>query len=270
MSGCGCQTPQHLLLVIRMSDARVTRDVFTIRTHDLDRSARLSASAICRILENPRWNALRPDGLVGASAKLGVLRAQSLEIERRVGFGEKIEVSMWLSAVGRTSFTLGYAIRSSADGGIVARSAATFVSTDIEGRPRPVGPGLERVLSDRETIEVPRLDHSPAAGAWSWDLVVRSSDVDLQRHVNQARYVDYIEDARSACARAGGYGAHGQGADAAMRTLAVSYEGQAREGDLLRVFTWALGDAPAHYAFEVRRQADAAPMARALVEVDGP
>lgn len=247
----------------------MTRDVFSIRTHDLDRSARLSASAICRILENPRWNALKPDGLVGASVNIGVLRAQSLEIERRVGFGEKIEVSMWLSGVGRTSFSLGYTIRSSADGGVIARSAASCVSTDIEGRPRPLGPGLERLLSDRETIPVPRLDHSTGAGAWSRDIEVRPSDVDLLRHVNQARYVDYIEDARYACAGRGGYGAHGQGADGALRYLAVSYEGQAREGDRLRVFTWALGGDPAQYAFEVRREADAAPMARARVGVGG-
>jgi acyl-CoA thioesterase FadM len=228
----------------------------------------MSAAGLCRILENPRWNALRSDGLVGASVNIGVLRAQSLEIERAVGFGEKIEVSMWLSGVGRTSFALGYTIQSSADGGVIARSAGSFVSTDIDGRPRPVGPGLERLLSDRKTIEVPRLDHSPAAGAWSRDLVVRPSDVDLLQHVNQARYVDYIEDARHACARAGGYGEHDRGAEAALKTLVVSYEGQAREGDRLRVTTWAPGDTPGQYAFEVRREADAAPMARARVAVE--
>ena len=251
-----------------MSDPKLVRDVFTLRTHDLDSSAHLSAAGLCRILENPRWHALRSDGLVGGSVNIGVLRAQSLEIERWAGFGEKIEVSMWLSGVGRTSFALGYEIRSSTDGGIIARSAGSFVSTDIEGRPRPVGPGLERLLSDRETIEVPRLDHSPGAGAWSQDFVVRPSDVDLLRHVNQARYVDYIEDARYACARAGGYGEHGQGADAALEYLVASYEGQAREGDRLRVTTWPLGDAPRQYAFEVRREADAAPMLRARIEVE--
>ena len=251
-----------------MSDPKVLRDVFTIRTHDLDASAHLSAAGLCRILENPRWNALRSDGLVGGSVNIGVLRAQSLEIERPVGFGEKIEVSMWLSGVGRTSFALGYEIRSSADGAVVARSAGSFVSTDIEGRPQPVGPGLERMVLDRETIELPRLDHSPSAGAWSRGLVVRPSDVDLLRHVNQARYVDYIEDARYGCARAGGYGEHGQGADAALKYLAASYEGQPREGDHLRVTTWPLGAAPRQYAFEVRREADAAPMLRARVELE--
>jgi acyl-CoA thioesterase FadM len=252
-----------------MRDANVSRDVFTVRTHDLDRSAQLSASGLCRILENPRWNALKSDGLLGASVNIGVLRAQSLEIERRVGFGEKIEVSMWISAVGHTSFGLGYTIRSSKDGDVIARSAGSFVATDIEGRPRPLGPGLERLLSDRETIEVPRLDHSPEASAWSQDLAVRPSDVDLLRHVNQARYVDYIEDARRACARAGGYGEHGQSANATLKRLVVSYEGQAREGDRLRVTTWALGAAPGQYAFEVQREADAAPMARACVEMEG-
>jgi acyl-CoA thioesterase FadM len=251
-----------------MSDENVVRDVFTIRTHDLDGSAQMSAAGLCRILENPRWNALRSDGLVGASVNIGVLRAQSLEIERGVGFGEKIEVSMWLSGVGRTSFALGYTIRSSADGGVVARSAGSFVSTDIDGRPRPVGPGLERLVSDWETIEVPRLEHSPTADAWSCDLVVRPSDVDLLRHVNQSRYVDYIEDARYACTRAGGYGEHDQGADAALKCLIVSYEGQAREGDRLRVTTWASGDVPGWVEFEVRREADAALMARARVKLE--
>jgi hypothetical protein len=48
----------------------------------------------------------------------------------------------------------------------------------------------------------------------------------------------------------------------------VSYEGQAREGDRLRVTTWAPGDTPGQYAFEVRREADAAPMAKARVAVE--
>jgi acyl-CoA thioesterase FadM len=92
--------------------------------------------------------------------------------------------------------------------------------------------------------------------------------VDLLRHVNQARYVDYIEDARYACAKAGGYGERDPGADAALKYLVVSYEGQPREGDRLRVTTWAPGDVPGRTEFEVRREADAAPMARARVEVE--
>jgi acyl-CoA thioesterase FadM len=251
-----------------MSDPWLLRDVFTIRTHDLDSSARVSPAALVRILETLRWNALKSDDLVGGSVNIPVLRAQSLEIERRVGFGEKIEVSMWFSGVGRTSFALGYTIRSSADGSVVAHSAASFVSTGIDGRPRPVGPGLDRLLSDRETIGVPRLDHSPQADAWSQSLVVGASDVDLLRHVNQARHVDYVEDARYACARAGGYGKHDQRAAAALTYLVVSYEDQAREGDRLRVTTWALDGTPGQYAFEVRREADDALMTRARLAVE--
>jgi acyl-CoA thioesterase FadM len=251
-----------------MRDPKVSRDVFTVRTHDLDWSGLLSAPGLARMLENPRWNALKSDGLVGGSVNIGVLRAQSLKIERRVGFGEKIEVSMWLSRVGRTSLDVGYTIRSHADGCVIARSAGSFVSTDIDGRPRPIGPGLEPLLSDQETIQVPRLDQSPKVDAWSQSLVVRASDLDLLRHVNQARYVDYIEDARHACARAGGYGEYSRGATAALNYLAASYEGQAREGDRLRVASWALDEAPGRYAFEVRREADDTPMLRARFEVE--
>jgi acyl-CoA thioesterase FadM len=252
-----------------MTAEGISRSRFTIRTHDLDRSARLSAAGLCRILENPRWNALSAGGLVGASVNIGVLRAQSLAIERPAGFGEKIEVSMWVSGVGRTSFSLGYVIRSSGDGGIIARCAGSFVSTDIEGRPRPIGPGLERLVCERETIDVPRLADSPGPDAWSQEFPVRPSDLDLLRHVNQARYVDYIEDARHNCASAGGYGEDGHRPDAALKRLTLSYEGQAREGDRLRVTTWALDGAPGRFAFEVRREADAALMARARVELEG-
>jgi acyl-CoA thioesterase FadM len=251
-----------------MSEPWLLRDSFAIRTHDLDSSARVSPAGLVRILENLRWRALMSDGFVGGSVKIGVLRAQSLAIERRVGFGERIEVSMWLSGVGGTSFTLGYAIRSGSDASIVAHSASRFVSIGIDGRPRPIGPGLKRFSSDRETIEIPRLDHSPEAGAWSQSFVVRASDVDLLRHVNQARYVDYVEDARDACARAGGYGEHDQRASAALEYLAVNYEDQARLGDCLRVTTWAIGDAPGQYAFEVRREADDALMTRARLAVE--
>ena len=251
-----------------MNGDKVIVHRFAIRAHDLDATAMASVTAFIRFLENQRWHALASDGYLSSFFDNGVMRSQIIELNEQISFNEEIEVVMWLSKVGRTSFNMGHTLKHKDTGAIFGRAAVTVVALTLDGLPKEVPSGVRQYVSDQETLEIPRLKLSPQPGAWSHSFPVRFTDLDLLQHVNESRYVEYVEDARHACARAGGYGLDSAPATARIRRLAVSYEGQARLGDTLRVTTWAVDDRPGSYEFEMRTEPQGALMALARAEVE--
>ncbi len=253
-----------------MTDREFLTHTFKIRAHDLDFTGKVSLPAVIRLLENQRWHALSAQGRIGPFFLSGVMRAQSIELDAELHFDDRVEAVMWIAGVGRSSLTFGHTLSSPGAGGIFGRATVAVVSLDLEGKPRPLDEGIRRFIVDKKTIELPRLDTLPVpADAWSHDFRVRYSDLDLLQHVNEARYVNYAEDARYACAAQGGYGPDSARASGRVRRLTISYEGQARAVDRLRVATWQSPGQPGQYAFDMKREPDGELMALARVEVEG-
>lgn len=253
-----------------MPESKLVKQSFKIRVHDLDFTGKASTAALIRLLENQRWHALSSQVDIGAYFLSAVMRAQSIALDTELHFDDEVEGVTWVSAVGHSSLTFGHTLASPAAGGVFARAAVSVVSLDLEGRPRPLGEGIRRLIVERESIDLPKLEPLPVPGdAWSHDFRVRYSDLDLLQHVNEARYVNYVEDARYACAAQEGYGPDSQRASGRIRRLTISYEGQARVGDRLRVSTWQLPESPGSYAFDIKREPDRALMTLARFEVDG-
>jgi len=251
-----------------MNGEKVIVHRFAIRANDLDANGMASVTALVRLLENQRWHALLSDGYLSSFFDNGVMRSQIIELEEQISFNEEIEVVMWLSRVGRTSFNIGHTLKHKDTGGIFGRAAVTVVALTLDGNPKEVPSGVRRYVSDQETLEIPKLKLSPKPGAWSHSFPVRFTDLDLLQHVNESCYVEYVEDARHACVGAGGYGPDSEQAAARIRRLAISYERQARLGDTLCVTTWALDDACGSYGFEMRQEPSGALVALARAEVE--
>jgi len=159
-----------------------------------------------------------------------------LELYEQVSFDVELELSMWVSRIGRTSIELSHDIVRSSDGALVGRSTATIVTLDGDRRPAPVNDGARAFVVDRARVSAERLDVEPPADAWQRAVDIRPSDQDLQQHVNQARYADFVEDARLLCARADGYGP-GEW-ESAPRRFVIAYEAESRVGDAFSVVTW--------------------------------
>jgi acyl-CoA thioesterase FadM len=94
---------------------------------------------------------------------------------------------------------------------------------------------------------------------------VRASDLDLLRHVNHAKYLDYVEDGRVMAARAGAYGEQDSAGEKRARQVVVVYHQQAVLGDELELATWALAAPPGGFGFELHHVGEAAPLCRAWV-----
>ena len=67
---------------------------------------------------------------------------------------------------------------------------------------------------------------------------VRPSDQDSFRHVNQARYVDYIDDTRWFAAQAG----QDAGLEGPLAALSVEYIREPHAGERVQMETWVTGD----------------------------
>ena len=218
------------------SDEKIERLRVTTRGYEVSSRGRISPSQYLRYIEHVRWRTMAGSAIpMRAFMGIGVVRAQVLEIFQDTSFDTELEISMWLARVGKTSMDFSHDVIRVSDGEVVARSTATLVALDAERRPALIDPAAQRYLVSRDAPMVERLDIDELRGAWEHPIVVRPSDEDLQGHVNQARYADFVEDARQLCASAGAYGPGTW--DGAPHRLAISYDDEARVGDPLVVRT---------------------------------
>lgn len=246
----------------------------TSRGYELAANGVVSVATHLRYLEHIRWSTISTSGKLPLRNfwQLGVVRAQTVEIYEQVRFGVELELSMWLSRLGRTSMDFSHDIVRVADGVLVGRSTATIVALDSERRPTAVGPGAVDYLLHREAIVPDRLNGDAPRGAWERSVELRPSDHDLQQHVNHARYAELMEDTRLLCALEGGYGAGDW--DAPARRFSIVYEKEARLGDAVVAKTWRTnapnGDSPPPSVDVLMTKGSSTVVARARIELPRP
>jgi acyl-CoA thioesterase FadM len=214
-------------------EGKIERLRLTTRGYEVSSRGRISPSQYLRYIEHVRWRTIAGSEEIPVRAfmGIGVVRAQVLEIFHDTSFDTELEISMWLARVGKTSMDFSHEVVRVNDGELVAWSTATIVALDTERRPAPIDPAAQRYVVVRDAPLVERLPVDGFRDAWEHPIAVRPSDEDLQGHVNQARYADFVEDTRRLCAEAGGYG---PGAwDGPPRRLSISYDDEARVGDPL-------------------------------------
>jgi acyl-CoA thioester hydrolase len=117
-----------------------------------------------------------------------------------------LRIETWVVEVRAASFTLGYELTTRQDGDQpVVHARATTVLTPFvfsADRPRRLTAEERGRLSDGcepAPVAVAERRRTPAwgAGALTRPVPVRFSDVDLLGHVNNVRYLDYLQDAQT-------------------------------------------------------------------------
>jgi acyl-CoA thioester hydrolase len=120
---------------------------------------------------------------------------------------EPVSVELWVTEVRAASFTLAYEIFDETPEGrrvyLQARSVLTPYVFDAE-RPRRLSPQEREVLArflepDVEPLRPTlMLAEAPDEARHRYSCVVRFSDVDAYRHVNNVKYFEYYQEARIA------------------------------------------------------------------------
>lgn len=233
MTGCRCEEP-----AVGDANGRIETLRLVSRGYELGSNGLLSIASYLRYLEHARWlvNARSRKLPLGRFFSSSVVRSQVLELYRSVSLHVALELSVWVSRVGRTSMELSHEITRVADGELVARSTAVVVAVDSKQRPVALGEGaLEFLAGGRRTAETELPFEPPPKDAWKRDILVRPSDCDVLNHVNHARFADLIEDALTPWAL--GDETFNAG-EPPVRRFSIGYEQPARSGDALVARAW--------------------------------
>ena len=222
---------------------------YTIRGIELDASGTVPPGWYSRIYEDTRWRAFaRDDYSLRGIMEGGVARAGHYEYLAPLHYGDRVEIGTWVVRVGRTSFDFGHRIVRVADGSVAARARMTVVNLDANG-PAPIDPVVADFVLDEPAPPARPWPDGERAHAWTRSWLVRPSDQDSFRHVNQARYVDYIDDTRWFAAQAG----EAAGLEGRLSGLSVEYIREAHAGEEVQMETWIVGPNKRAYELTLRR-----------------
>lgn len=241
------------------SATKLTTIGYTIRGIELDASGSVPPGWFSRIFEHTRWQIFTMDEFsLRNRMEGGVARAGTYEYGVPLTYQDELEIATWVARVGRTSFDFGHRITRLRDGAIAARARMTIVNLGPDG-PAPLDPAIATLVVDEPAPPVRPWPEGERSQSWKRRWVVRPSDQDSFRHVNQARYVDYIDDTRWFATQAG----EPAGVEGSLAGLSVEYRRETHAGEQVQMETWVTGDRTR--AYELTRQSDGEILARGQV-----
>lgn len=217
-----------------------------IRGYEMSSRGLVTPANFARYFEHARWMALsNPEFVASKHLMRGVVRAQRLALVEPATFGGRLAIETWVGRVGRSSLDLISRARATSDGREVGLASCTVVALGEDGKPSPLSPELEDCVVEDVEPAKHELPEAPTKDLFNREITVMPSDLDVFQHVNQARYIDFIEDLRTLACNAGNY----QG-DKELRRLShlqIDYVREARMSQVLRAVTWAAS--PLVYGF---------------------
>ena len=205
-------------------------DNVTVTDLECDRFGRLKSSAIlwlvqematrhCRLLQLD-WNTLAQKGMFWA-----IIRHR-VHINRMPQKGESIRLETWPMPTTRVAYPRNV-VAFDEEGNELFRSISIWVLMDMENRtmilPGKSGVQVDGVLRGSELSTPGSL--SPAQLSGLQERSVRFTDLDLNGHMNNCRYLDWAADLLASDFHK----------DHTLKDFTLSYLSEAREGDALSV-----------------------------------
>ncbi len=203
---------------------------FTVRGYETDATGALSPHTLCDFLQEAAGGHAGTYGVsVGELLSRNltwILSRLRLRIERHPAAGETLHVRTWPAGIDRLFALRDFQVVDT-EGKTVAAAASAWLILDTKAR-RPVR--IQNVFSMPDTSGMPRaLAEDPVRlaelgpGGREARFAVRFSDIDWNRHVNNASYVEWIVES------AGGEVAE----KCRVSSLAVDFLAEAVYGDVV-------------------------------------
>ena len=212
-------------------------DNFTVSDLQCDRFGRLKMSALCWFVQEMAgrhcvqlgldWDNLAKKGLFWA-----IIRHR-VQVTRLPHKGERIRLETWPMPTTRVAFPRSV-VAFDEEGRVLFSSVSLWVLMDLESRAM-ILPGKSGVLVEGVTvgseIAVP-LSLPPAVGENTEQRRVRFTDLDVNGHMNNTQYLNWVEDLLPGIYHR----------DHPAREFTICYLREAREGQTLDLH-WTLDDA---------------------------
>jgi len=245
---------------------------FRVRNYECDAYGHLNNANYVRYMQETAMDASAAAGYgIVRYTEMGRqwwIRATEIEYLRPAIYNDQIEVKTWVADFRRVSSRRMYEFRLAGTDEMVARGHSDWVFLDIAtGRPTSVPPemgtaffpeGPPATFPEREPFPVAP---PPPPGVFKMSVRVAWKDIDSVHHVNNAAYLEYVEECGMQVIAAHKW-PWKRMADAGfaifLRKHQVQYLQPALLGDELELSTWAydIKRSTATRAYAIRRAGD--------------
>lgn len=226
---------------------------FRVRSTDCDATGQVNHAVYLRYLQETAIEASADAGYDSARyVEIGagwVIRRSRIDYLHPARYGDEIDATTYVVNFRRARSQRNYDIRRAGDGLLIARAATDWVFVDRRtGLPRRIPddmPGLflpDGPNPDAELIfDTPTPPDSPPADAYSTTRRVHFYEMDEYQHVNNAAYLNYLEQATIDADASLGYDIkdlNALGGHFLVGQHDIEYLRPARYGDTLTIDTW--------------------------------
>ena len=255
---------------------------FRIRFYECDAYGHLNNANYARYMQVTAFDASAAAGYAdGEYERLGLIwliRDTEVEFLQPLVYGDTAEVTTWVEDFRRVRSRRIYEIRRVGEDTLLARGSTDWVLLDRETlRPASIPEemkqaffpeGLPAVDGKREPFPAPP---PPPPGAVTVQREVAWADVDPAQHVNNARYLSYMEESGVQAAARYGWSMHEylqQGLGTVARKIRIEYKQPALLGDTLEITTYISNVSRIRLTrhFSIRRQSDQTLLAQAFAQ----
>lgn len=243
---------------------------FVSRGYELDAEGLVPPHVFLQYMEHLRWENARRNvsdaGSLMRSDRSFVVVAQTLHVARDIGMATPMRGTVWIGRTGRSSLDFHHAIHHRKDEELLATGSATIVCIDGNGVSIPLPDRFRRMQQKSPwTIDPkpPEFSELPDR-SFERSYRVRTADIDLLGHMNQAGYAAFYEDIHRIAVENDAYGP-GRIGTGRIRSLRIRYARSAILHEQVSVGTWLAAADPVTVGFVMRR--DGALLSQAVAGV---
>lgn len=195
-----------------VQDGFVFRQNFSIRSYEIGADKTASVETMMNHLQETALNHVKTAGLLGDGFGstpemskrnlIWVVTKMNVLVDRYPTWGDVVQVDTWVAASGKNGMRRDWLVRDSMTGEILTRASSLWVMMNKETRrlskiPDEVREEIDGYFMDSPPIidddsrKLPKLDDNNADYIHS-GLTPKWSDLDVNQHVNNVKYVGWI------------------------------------------------------------------------------
>ena len=195
-----------------VQDGYVFRQNFSIRSYEIGADRTASVETLMNHLQETALNHVQKAGLLadgfGSTREMWkrnliwVVTKMQVVVERYPTWGDTVQVDTWVAASGKNGMRRDWLVRDSNTGEILTRASSNWVMMNKETRRLSKIPDEVRAeigsyfvdsppIVDDDSRKLPKLDDTNADNMRT-GLTPKWSDLDVNQHVNNVKYVGWI------------------------------------------------------------------------------
>jgi acyl-ACP thioesterase len=184
-----------------LSRPNTWEDEYLVSFYEVDAKKRILLHSLWKYLQETAWNHANRIGIgysdLARNDHFWVLSRLSIEMNEYPGWGDKVRVKTWLSGNNRLFAFRDFSIFQKS-GRVIGGAKSAWVVLDFNNRkPQRMEPFLEGLnsLQNQHGTES-KLDKLPLPAHPGPEVLftARYSDLDMNQHVNNVRYIEWILD----------------------------------------------------------------------------